>query len=226
MDARREPAGAVTRVLIVDDHPVVRQGLRSFLAEERGIQVVGEVGDGRVALRCVAETAPHVVIMDVGLPELNGIDATRRIVADEPGTRVVGFTMRARRETLLEMLRAGAVGLVLKTARAVEVLEAVRAAARGGRYLGSGVADVLGAEGVPGGAGQDGGVFSALSPREREVAQLVAEGCSVGEIAATLRISARTVLAHRKNAMDKLGCDSEAALTRIALRCGLAEDGA
>ena len=205
-------------VLLVDDHRLMREGLRGLLERQDGISVVGEAGDGRTAVKMARELRPDVVIMDVVMQDLNGIEATRQIVS-ETAAKVVALSMHSSKRTVVEMLRAGASAYVLKLSAFDEVARAVRAAAAGERYLSPTVANVLVDELVsPDGASS---AFTALTPREREVLQLLAEGKNTKEIAATLCISARTVDVHRKRVMDKLGMGSVAELTRYAMREGL-----
>ena len=208
-----------TTVLLADDHTMLRQGLRSLLEHEAGLEVVGEASDGRTAVRMARELAPQVVIMDVAMPELNGIEATRQIVADLPGARVIALSMHSSKRMVVEMLRAGASGYVLKLSAFDELAQAVQTVAAGGRYLSPSVAGVVVDELVSPEAPSS--AFSALTPREREVLQLLAEGNNTKEIAAILQITARTVDVHRKRVMDKLGMNSVAELTRYAMREGL-----
>ena len=206
-------------VLLADDHRLLREGLRSLLESESEISVVGEADTGRVAVSMARELRPDVVIMDVAMPDLNGIEATRQLVSDAPGTRVVALSMHSNKRMVVEMLRAGASAYVLKLSAFDEVARAVRAAATGERYLSPSLANVVVDELVSPDAPSS--AFSALTPREREVLQLLAEGKNTKEMAALLHISARTVDVHRKRVMDKLGMNSVAELTRYAMREGL-----
>jgi two-component system NarL family response regulator len=208
------------RVLLVDDHALMRQGLRAILEGERDMQVVGEAGDGRAALKLVEELAPDLVVMDVGMRELNGIDATRQILASHPGVRVIALSTHSNRHYVLGMLEAGASGYVLKISTYDELRRAVRAVARGETYLSPRVCAQL----TPAGTApleRQRPKPSALGAREREVLQLIAEGHSSNEIAKRLHISPNTVETHRRNIMLKLELHSVVELTRYALREGL-----
>ena len=213
-----------TSVLLVDDHQILRQGLRRLLEAEPAFKVIGEAGDGRDAIRLARELRPDVIVMDISMPELNGIDATRRIVADRPGARVIALTAHADHRTAGDVLRAGASGLVAKDGAIDELLRAIRVVASGKTYLDAGTAGGVVEHFVrAGGNGGGGGprAFGALSPREREVLQLVAEGKATKEVAAILSVSVKTIETHRRALMDKLHLDSVAELTKYAIREGL-----
>jgi DNA-binding NarL/FixJ family response regulator len=213
------------RVLLVDDHRLVREGLRALLERAGGIAVVAEAADGRGAVQLVEAAAPDVVVMDVGLPDMRGSDATRQIVARAPRVAVLALSMHAEPRWVAEMLQAGALGYVLKDAAVDEVVKAIRMVAARRVFLGPGVADILVGDylqlrllgGAPPGP--------ALTRREREVLQHIADGLSTKEIAATLRLSVKTVETFRRQLMQKLEVDSVAALTKYAIRIGLASLG-
>jgi DNA-binding NarL/FixJ family response regulator len=208
-------------ILLAEDHQMVRAGLRSLFEGEEDMKVLAEVDNGRTAVQLAKELAPAVVVMDIVMPELNGVDATRQIVADSPSTRVLALSAHTDRRFVTDALRAGAVGYVPKTSAFEELVTAVRWVAAGKVYLSpsvaSGVLDncVLG----EGGPGQS--AFSLLSNREREVLQLMAEGWSAKEAARTLNVGVKTVETHRARLMDKLNLHSIAALTKYAIREGL-----
>ncbi len=208
------------RLLLADDHAIIREGLRALLSEAADMEVVAEAEDGRSAVRMVREHAPDVVVMDVEMPRLNGIEATRQLLSESPSTRVVALSMYSTPRLVMEMFRAGAAGYLLKDCVFEELVRAIRDVASGRRYVSSSIADVLVDE-ATGKRGEDSGIWRQLTPREREVVQLLAEGRNVKEIAAALFISPKTVESHRKNVLDKLGLGSIAELTKYAVREGL-----
>ena len=207
------------RVLLADDHTLVRQGLRALLEREADIKVIGEATNGKEVIKKTEALRPDIVVMDVSMPRLNGIEATQKITADHPDVRVVVLSMHAGEDYVKGMLRAGASGYVLKDAPANDLLSAIRAVAAGGyaihpRVSGSVVAGFLKGIGVEEPVGD-------LTPREREVLQLIAEGMTNREIASHLRLSVKTVEAHRTAMMKKLELHGVAELTRWAIRRGL-----
>lgn len=207
------------RILLVDDHQMMRDGLRAVLANESDLEVVGEAADGRAALDSCASLRPELVVMDIGMPGLNGIEATRQIVAQFPSIRVVGLSMNSDRRYVQAMFEAGAWGYLVKSSASEELIRAIRAVARSEKYVSPAVArTVLDAFVTP---RQREGQAIELSPREREVLQLLAEGMTSKEIAAQLDLAASTVETHRKQIMAKLGLRSVAELTKFAIRSGL-----
>lgn len=213
------------RVLLTDDHQIVRDGLRSMLAREMDIEVVGEAENGREAIASTRALSPDVVVMDIGMKELNGIDATKRLVEEFPDIRVIGLSMHSDGRYVSEMLRSGARGYLLKDSAIDELTEAIRVVADGGTFLSRGVTGVVLEDYVRRMSGEDGaavqGPARALSSREREVLQLIAEGLSTKQIAAELHLSGKTVETHRRQIMDKLGIYNIAGLIKFALREGL-----
>jgi len=207
------------KILLVDDHKMMRDGLRAIL-EKAAFEIVGEAANGHEALELAHRLRPEIVVMDISMPDLNGIDATRRLVAEIRGIKVLGLSMNSDRRYVLAMFKAGAVGYLLKSSASDELIQAVRAVADGLTYvspsIGSLVIDTL-AEGVRLPARDD----KALSPREREVLQLLAEGKASKEIASHLNISVATVESHRRQIADKLELHSIAELTKFAIREGL-----
>lgn len=206
------------RVLLADDHELVRAGIRSLLKETSDLEVVGEAADGREALRRVEELRPDIVVMDVLMPELNGLDATARIVGAFPEVRVVLLSMNESEEYVLQAMRAGATGYVVKNVRPGELEEAIRVVARGGTYLSPAVSKhvVSGYLQRTGRPSED-----PLTPRQREVLQLIAESKSTKEIAQKLGISAKTVETHRMQLMQALDIHDVAGLVRYAIRTGI-----
>jgi DNA-binding NarL/FixJ family response regulator len=208
------------RLILVEDHALVRAGIRSLLEKLADLEVVAEAGDGRAALTLVAQHQPDVVLMDIKMARLNGIEATARIMRDFPGVRVVILSMYANEEYVIQALRAGASGYLLKDAGTAELEVAVRAAARGETYLSPAISrrmiqDYLQV------VGGEGGALEQLTPRQREVLQLVAEGHSVKEIAQMLQLSVKTVETHRAQLMERLDIYDVAGLVRYAIRVGL-----
>jgi two-component system NarL family response regulator len=208
------------KVVLADDHRVMLQGLKAMLEKERDVAVVGEATDGRRVLEEVEAKNPDVVVMDIGMPELNGIEATRRIRAKRPKTRVVALSTFADKRYVLEMFEAGAVGYVLKASAGEELLRAIRAAASDQKYLGAEVATAV-VDSYVGQKFSRESLLGVLGSREREIVQLIAEGGTSKTIAAKLGISPATVEAHRRNVMKKLDIHSVAELTRYAIRQGL-----
>jgi len=209
------------RILLADDHPISRQGLGRLLQEEEDMNVVAQVGNGHAAVELARELKPDVVVMDISMPDLNGIEATRQIRRESPQTRVLGLSMHSARRFISEMFKAGAVGYLLKDSDIDELLKAIRLVADGQTYMGPMVTDVV-VESVVQKPGQEhAGVFSVLTAREREVLQLIAEGHTTKQIALRLYISPKTVEAHRRKVMDKLDIDNVALLTKYAIQEGL-----
>jgi DNA-binding NarL/FixJ family response regulator len=208
------------RVMLADDHALFRAGIRSLLDTIEGVEIVGEARDGHEALRLVAERRPDVLLLDVALPQLNGIEVAERL-RDTPGTRVLILSMFANEEYVLRSLRAGAAGYLLKDSTVVELASALRSVADGGSYLSPAVSGHVlaayvrrvGDEGVP--------PDPALTPRQREVLQLIAEGHGTKEIASRLSLSAKTVETHRAQLMERLGIHDVAGLVRYAIRAGI-----
>jgi DNA-binding NarL/FixJ family response regulator len=210
-----------TRVFLADDHEMLRSGLKALLQSDSGIEVVGEAGDGRQAIVMVNELSPDVVVMDIGMPELNGIEATRRIVLDHPKTRVIALSMHSDRRFMAEMLKAGASAYLLKNSAFEELAGAIRTVSSGRMYLSPRIADVVVEDYVRNMPQREPGAFAALTPREREVLQLLAEGKATKQAAACLHVSVKTVETHRRQIMSKLDIHSVAELTKYAIREGL-----
>lgn len=210
-------------VLLVDDHVVVRQGLKALFADEPDIAVVGEASNGREAMERLTELEPDVVLMDISMPGLNGIEATRQIRQRYPTVKVVVLSMHANEEYVFQVLQAGASGYVLKQSDSLEVLTAIRAAVAGGSFLSPPISRTVIDDYVHRAEARgQGGDLDLLTSREREVLQLLAEGRTNREIAEELSISIKTVETHRSNMMNKLGVSSKTELIRYALRKGWA----
>ncbi len=209
------------RVILADDHEMMRAGLRSLLQGEADVEIVAEAADGRTAVELAARLSPDVVVMDVQMPDLNGIEATRQIRAGGDGPRVIALSAHSDRRFAAEMLRAGASGYVLKDAAFDDLTAALRAVVARKAYLSPGVAGAVLDEYVRGEGPSPSAAFAKLSPREREVLQLMAEGRATKEVASDLHVSPKTVETHRRNIMEKLDLHSVAELTKYAVREGL-----
>ena len=217
------------KLLLVDDHQMMRDGLRAVL-EKEGLEVVGEAANGHEGIAAAHRLKPDVVVMDISMPELNGIDATRKLLAEMPGLKVIGLSMHSDRRYVHALFGAGAVGYLLKNSASDELIQAVRAAVAGQRYVSPAVVGIVlenvtggtrTAPAAPSGAVQPGPTAKPLSPREREVLQLLAEGRSSKEIAVRLTVAVPTVETHRRQIMGKLGLRTIAELTKYAIREGL-----
>lgn len=211
----------MTRIVLADDHEMVRAGLRTLLEKHPGIQVVGEAADGRELLELVRNLAPEIVITDITMPAMNGVEATRRLLETAPHAKVIALSMHSERPFVTAMLRAGASAYLLKNSAASELLLAIAAVQRGETYLSPKIAGTVVEGHVRKPVGANASVFAALTPREREVLQLLSEGQTSKEIAAALHISVKTVETHRSQIMGKLGIRTVAELTKYAIREGL-----
>jgi len=209
------------RILLADDHAVVRHSLGQALRLEGDIEIVGHASDGPAAVRKAGELRPDIVVMDVNMPNLNGIEATRKIRREVPGVRVIALSMCSAQSCVQEIFQAGASGYVLKNSEFDELTRAVRAVAAGRTYLSPSISHASVAEFVRTAAPGAPTAFSVLTPREREILQRLAEGGTAKQIALQLRISPKTVEAHRLRIMDKLKIDTVAQLTKYAIREGL-----
>jgi DNA-binding NarL/FixJ family response regulator len=206
------------RVLLADDHTLMRHGLRAILEKEADVQGVDEAENGRDAVDIARRTRPNVVVMDIGMAGLNGIDATREILAENRDAKVIGLSMNSDRRYVLAMFAAGAVGYLPKDAPASELILAIRTVMQNKTYVSPSVAEEVVA-GVR--ASMPSPSQKELSLREREVLQLLAEGKTSKDIAATLHVAVATVETHRRQIMTKLGIRTIAALTKYAIREGL-----
>jgi DNA-binding NarL/FixJ family response regulator len=207
----------VTRVLLADDHPIVRNGLRELLNSEADFRVVAEVDDGAEAVKRALADDVDLVILDVTMPRMTGLQAARELAARKPGQRILMLSMHENEQFLFEALRAGASGYVLKTAADRDLVNACRATMRGETFLYAGAVAALVREHLD----RDATSLDPLTPRELEVVKLVAEGHTSDEIAGMLFISRKTVDRHRANILEKLGMRDRVDLTRYAIRRGL-----
>lgn len=207
--------------MLVDDHKIMRDGLRSLTENEDDMEVIAETDNGRTAVRLAIELLPTVVLMDISMPDMNGIEATRQIIAAVPGCKVVALSVNADKQFIMEILKAGASAYLLKNCAYEELADAIRTVIKNKTYLCAEVSEIVIGDYVQ--LLQDSGdsVYSILSSREREVLQLLAEGSSTSEIAELLHISIKTVETHRQHIMGKLNIRSVAELTKYAIRHGL-----
>jgi two-component system response regulator NreC len=209
------------RVLIADDHKIIRQGLRSLLEKQPDIEVVGEAEDGQMAVRLVKEKSPGVVIMDVAMPNLNGIEATRKITAQKRSIKVIALSIYSDNRFVTGMLGAGASGYLLKDCAFEELIEAIYTVATDHTYLSPSIADIVVKNYVRLSQKTDCSVHSTLTNREREVLQRLGEGGSTKEIAQRMRLSVKTIETYRMQIMGKLNIHNVAELTKYAIREGL-----
>jgi two-component system response regulator NreC len=205
------------RILLADDHAVVRQGFKMILSAEKDMEIVGEAGNGREAVEQAEQLRPDIVVMDVAMPELNGIEATRRLAASMPHTRVIALSMHKDSVYVREVLRAGARGYLLKDSGAGDLVSAIRAVASGESYLSPAVSNAV----LDDYRRHVTNPIDLLTSREREVLQMLAEGKTNKEIAVVLNLSVYTVDAHRGRIMEKLNVHSINELVRFAVRNGL-----
>jgi two-component system response regulator NreC len=216
-----EYASMAIRILLADDHGLVRAGIGLMIAQQKDMEVVGEADNGRRAVELARKLSPNIVLMDISMPDLNGIDATLQIIALSPAPSVIALSGHMDRRAIIDVLRAGASGYVVKNAPAEELMRAIRTVAEGKVYLSPQIAgDVLqDLRRHPVGSGSP--EFASLSAREREVLQLIAEGKSTKQIASTLNVSKKTVDNHRAHLMSKLNASTLAELIKHAIREGL-----
>jgi len=209
------------RILIADDHQIVRQGLRSMLEHNPDIIVVGEASDGRAVVESALQLKPDVVVMDIGMPQLNGVDATRRLIAELPQVNVVALSMHTDRRFIVEIFKAGAKGYVVKDAAFHELATAIRAVVSKRVYLSPRIAGEVMDNVASDTPLDESSAFSRLSARQREVLQLLAEGRTTKEIAYQLGLCVKTVETHRARMMESLNLYTVADLTRYAIREGV-----
>jgi DNA-binding NarL/FixJ family response regulator len=210
------------RVLLADDHTLVRAGIRALLDKLPDVQVVAEATDGRDALNLVKTHRPHVVLMDIAMPGLNGLEATRRMVKEFPRTNVLILSMHASEEYVWQALRGGAAGYLLKGAELAELSLAIKAVTRGETYLSPPISKQVIKEYVRRVGGEE-TLFERLTPRQREILQLIAEGVTTKDIAKALEISVKTAETHRAQLMERLDIHDVAGLVRYAIKIGLVQ---
>lgn len=208
------------RIILADDHAIVRHGLSRSFQQEEDLEIIAEAEDGRSSVKLARELSPDVVVMDIGMPDLNGIEATRQITRESPQVKVIALSMHSGRKYVTEMFKAGASGYLLKNCDFEELVDAIRIVVGGKTYISPSISDVVVKDYLRGSAEED-SAFSVLTRREREVVQLMAEGKTTKQVALSLYISPKTVESHRLNIMNKLDMDSIAELTKYAIQEGL-----
>lgn len=209
------------KIILADDHKITRDGLRAMLEQQSNMEVIGEAENGREAIRLAMDLAPDVIVMDISMPELNGIEATRQICEDLPETKVIALSMYSDRRYVIGMIKAGVSGYLLKNCAFDELVSAIESVANNESFLSPRIADTVMKDYTHIlEQGEESGVF-ALSAREREVLQLIAEGLPTRQIAENIHVSVKTVETHRQQIMRKLNAKSVVELTKIALREGL-----
>jgi DNA-binding NarL/FixJ family response regulator len=208
------------RILLVDDHRILRDGLRSLLRSQPDLDVIGEAQEGRTSVKLAIELCPDVVVMDISMPDLNGVEATRQIKAHCANTRVIVLSGYADKKIAVDAMNAGATGLVPKAAAFEELVLAIRTAVAGKVYLSTHLPRAI-VDAITNSSSAGSEVFGLLSPRERQVLQLIAEGNSTKQIAMHLDVCVKTIETFRRQIMEKLGLDNIAGLTKYAVREGL-----
>jgi DNA-binding NarL/FixJ family response regulator len=212
-------------ILLVDDHKIMRDGLKAILRQSGDFRVVGEADSGAAAVELAASLQPHLILMDINLPGLNGIEATTEILRHNPSARIVILSMYDDEASVIQAIRSGARAFLLKKASDTDLLEALRTVSRGGSYLSPQVSDRLLTRiqrgNIDATAGPAASIIDALTPREQQVMRLIADGKSSKEVAVMLNLGVQTVRSYRKTLMKKLGVNNVAGLTQLALACGL-----
>jgi DNA-binding NarL/FixJ family response regulator len=209
------------RILLADDHAIIRDGLSKSFQEQENMEIVGQAQDGLTTVELARELSPDLIIMDIGMPDLNGIEATRQILRDSPEVKIIGLSMHSGKRFVTEMFKAGAKGYLPKDCEFEELIDAIQAVVHGKMYLSPSITDVVVDNYIGTPPGSQSSAFSVLTPREREVIQLMAEGNSTKQIGLHLHISPKTVEAHRLRIMKKLDIDNVAQLTKYAIQEGL-----
>ena len=210
-----------TKIILADDHKIIREGLRSLIEKQPDMEVIAEAQDGLTTVNLVQKLKPDVVIMDIGMPEMNGIDATTKITTEYKTVKVIALSMHSDRRFVMQMLKAGAAGYLLKDSAFEELVSAIHAVIAKQHYLSQKITDVVVQEYLQNLPRNESTVFTVLTAREREVLQLIAEGKSTKQIASVLNVSVKTIETHRQQIMEKLDMHSIAQLTKYAIREGL-----
>ncbi len=211
------------KIILADDHAMLRHGLSKSLQNEKDMEVIAQAKDGRTTVELAKELSPNIVIMDIGMPDLNGIEATRQIVKENPKVKIIALSMHSSKNFIIEMFKAGAAGYLLKDCEFDELVNAIRLVMNNKTYISPAISDVVVDNYMRQPDNARDSAFSILSQREREVLQLLTEGKATKQIAKRLHISAKTVEVHRLNLMNKLKIDSIAQLTKYAIQEGLTQ---
>lgn len=209
------------KILLVDDHKIVRDGLRTLIESEPDMKVIAEAKNGREALKLIKNAVPDIIIMDITMPDINGIDATRAILEYAPTAKVIALSMHSDKRFVLGMLDAGASGYLMKDSAFDELARAIRSIVANQVYLSPKIAEIVVRRSLKGSASDEKSAFTELTMREREVLQLLSEGLATKEIASHLNLSVKTIETHRSNIMNKVGINSMSELVKYALREGL-----
>jgi two-component system response regulator NreC len=209
------------KIIVVDEHRILREGLSTLIAKQPDMEIIGEATDGREALELLEKLMPDLILMDVTMPNLNGIEATRKIKSKNPEIEIIALSLHSDRRYVLGMIDAGASGYLLKECAFEELVRAINTVMAKKKYLSPGISDILIEEYVKKTTQEKPTIYSKLTPREREILQLIAEGKNTKEIARYLFISVKTVETHRRHIKKKLKVQSVAELTKIAIREGL-----
>ncbi|MBN1694323.1 response regulator transcription factor [candidate division WOR-3 bacterium] len=209
------------KIMVVDEHKILREGLSTLIAKQQDMEIIGEATDGREALELLEELSPDLILMDVTMPNLNGIEATRKIKSKNPEIEIIALSLHSDRRYVLGMIDAGASGYLLKECAFDELVRAINTVMSKKKYLSPGISDILIEEYVKKTTQEKPTIYSKLTPREREILQLIAEGKNTKEIARYLFISVKTVETHRRHIKKKLKVQSVAELTKIAIKEGL-----
>lgn len=209
------------RILLADDHKILREGIKSLIEKQSDMQVIGEADNGRETVRLVRELSPDIVVIDISMPDMNGIEATRQIISKDSRIKIIALSVHSDKRYVTEMLNAGASGYLLKECAFGELVNAIRTVITNRSYLSPEITDVMINDYKHMLSKETLSVFSLLTPREREVLQLLAEGTTTKDIAAKLNVSVKTVETYRQQIMDKLDIHSIAELTKYAIKEGL-----
>ncbi|MGD0551797.1 MAG: response regulator transcription factor [Sedimentisphaerales bacterium] len=209
------------KVILADDHAMFRHGLSKSFQNEKDMEIIAQAKDGRTTVELAKELSPNIIIMDIGMPDLNGIEATRQIIKECPKVKIIALSMHSSKNFIIEMFKAGASGYLLKDCEFDELVNAIRLVVNGKKYISPAISDVVVDNYMQQPDNVKDSAFSILSQREREVLQLLTEGKATKQIGKRLHISAKTVEVHRLNLMNKLKIDNIAQLTKYAVQEGL-----